>query len=211
LVAATYYLRLAQSAIANGFTGFNPHNVLVPVVWGDGQGARVAYYNQVQQLPDGSWGPAPMFYGMWMWSQLVGQQTITVNADGLDPLATVTATNGPSGNAYILVVNGDTANEVDVKPNQTSPWSYANVYILSGNSCTDPAPTLNGYAIGGGGSWAGSPALIPNGGAVAIPACGAALIQVQNHDNVDRPGHPARGGFARVTAASAGSSVSGSK
>ena len=180
LVAATYYLKLAQSAITNGFTGLNPHNVLVPEQWGDGQPPRLAYYNQVEQLPNGEWGPAPMFYGMWLWSQLVGQQTIATTAPDLDSLASITATNGAGGNANILVVNGDTANQVVVRPRQTSSWSYANIYIVSGNSCTDPAPTLNGHKIGAGGVWSRTAKVITKGRSIAIPPCAAALIEMQS-------------------------------
>jgi hypothetical protein len=176
-LAATYYLRLAQSAIANGWSGLNPHNGLTPSPWSDGT-ERLAYYNQIVQLPDGSWGPLPMFYGMWMWAQLVGQQTIAASADGLDPLASVTATIGPTGNANILVVNGDTQSAVAVSPDQTSPWSFANVYVVSGQSCTDPAPTLNGAPIGGGGSWSGAPEVITPRQSISITPCGAALIEM---------------------------------
>jgi hypothetical protein len=36
LMAATYYLKLAQSAFSSGFRGIFPHNVLTPYHWADG-------------------------------------------------------------------------------------------------------------------------------------------------------------------------------
>jgi hypothetical protein len=156
-IVATYYLLLAQNALANGFDGLNPHNVLIPEPWCDGL-TRPAYYSQFKQLPDGSWGPQGTFYGMYLWAQLVGQQTLAVSAPGLDLLATVTATAGPNGNANILVVNGDADNGIVVQPQQTYSWQTANVLMVLGEGgCTDPNPTLNGYPIGEGGSWSGLP------------------------------------------------------
>jgi hypothetical protein len=179
LLAATYYLKLAQSALTAGFTAILPHNVLTPFHWADGT-VRVSYYNQFVQQPDGGYAPTPMFYGMLLFQPLEGQQVISTTTTNLDSLASVTATIGGNGNANILVVNGDTAHGITVKPQQTSssPWSQADVYVLSGASCTDPNPVLNGFAIGEGGTWAGASRRILKGQNVAIPACGAALIQI---------------------------------
>jgi hypothetical protein len=177
LMSATYYLKLAQSAFAAGFTGILPHNVLTPFHWEDGT-FRVSYYNQFVQQPDGGYTPAPMFYGMLLFQALEGLTSISTTTANLNNLASVTAALGPSGNAYILVVNGDTAKGITVKPQQTFPWSIALVYLISGQSCTDPSPVLNGYAIGENGVWAGSPTVLSRGQTVAIPACGAALIAI---------------------------------
>jgi hypothetical protein len=179
LMAATYYLRLAQSAFSGGYLGVYPHNVIIPQLWGDGL-TRSAYYNQFVQEPDGGYGPAPMFYGMYLFAQLEGQISIGTTMDtSLNGLASVNATLGPHGNANILVVNINTTQQIIVTPQQTQPWSKANVYLLSGQNCEDPSPVLNGYPIGEGGTWAGSPGSLTNGASVSIPACGAALIEIQ--------------------------------
>jgi hypothetical protein len=178
LMAATYYLKLAQSAFSGGFSGIYPHNVLTPYHWADGT-FRVAYYNQFVRQPDGGYSPAPMFYGMLLFKALEGQTSIGTTTSKLDNLASVTATLGANGNANILIVNGDTVHGITVKPQQTSSWSTANVYVLSGKSCTDPSPVLNGHKIGEGGVWAGSAKVLIKGKTASIPACGAALIEIQ--------------------------------
>jgi hypothetical protein len=183
LIAATYYLKLAQSAAAYGYSGIYPHNVLTLQEWPDGM-KRLAYYNQFVQQPDGGWSPAPMFFGMYLFAKLEGQQLINISTTLGGSLVSSLATVAPSGsansgNANILVVNGDTQNEVTVMPDQNKPWSTANLYLLSGQDCTDPNPVLNGVAIGEGGAWAGSPAAISKGQGVQIPPCGAALIMIQ--------------------------------
>jgi len=176
-MAATYYLKLAQSAFAAGFNAILPHNVLTPFQWGDGT-FRVAYYNQFVQQPDGGYARAPMFYGMLLFQALEGLPSISTTTSNLDNLASVTAVLGSNGQAWILVVNGDTAQGITVKPQQTSSWSTAIVYLLSGTSCTDPSPVLNGFPIGEGGVWASSPTTLTNGETVSIPACGAAFIAI---------------------------------
>jgi hypothetical protein len=177
LMAATYYLKLAQSAFAAGFNAILPHNVLTPFHWDDGT-FRVAYYNQFVQQPDGGYAPAPMFYGMLLFQALEGLSSISTTTSNLDNLASVTAVLGSNGQAWILVVNGDTAQGITVEPQQTSSWSTAIVYLLSGTSCTDPSPVLNGSPIGEGGVWASSATILTNGETVFIPACGAALIEI---------------------------------
>jgi hypothetical protein len=175
LLAATYYLKLAQSAFNAGFVGIWPHNVLTPFHWADGT-FRVSYYNQFVKQPSGGYSPAPMFYGMLLFQGLAGLTSVSTTTSNLNSLATVTAVIGPNGNAAILVVNGDTAQAITVKPDQTKPWSYAWLYLLSGTNCTDPSPVLNGYAIGEGGVWSGSPLILTRGQTISIPACGAADI-----------------------------------
>ena len=177
LMAATYYLELAQSAFSAGFMGILPHNVLTPYHWEDGT-FRVAYYNQFVQQSDGGYSPAPMFYGMLLFQALEGQRSIATTSSNLDQLASVTATLGPNGNANILIVNGDTLHRITLKPKQTHSWSTALVYLLSGNSCTDPNPVLNGYPIGEGGTWAGSAQVLISGQTISIPACGSALVEI---------------------------------
>jgi hypothetical protein len=177
LLAATYYLKLAQSAFKAGFTAILPHNVLTPFHWEDGS-FRVSYYNQFVQQPDGGYSPAPMYYGMLLFQALEGQTSISTTTSNLDSLASVTATLGDNGNANILVVNGDTAKGITVKPQQTFAWSQAWYVVISGTSCLDPNPLFNGYQIGEGGTWAGSVSFLSKGQTVSIPACGAALIEI---------------------------------
>ena len=179
LIAATYYLRLAQSAAAGGWVGIMPHNVVIPELWGDGK-TRPAYYNQFIVQPDGGYAPTPMFYGMYLFAQIVGQQIIPVST-GADygRVASITATLSPNSNANILVANINPRRGFYVKPDQTRPWSSANVFVLSGINCADPAPVLNGYPIGEGGSWGGSVATLNQGQSVFVPSCGATLIEIQ--------------------------------
>jgi hypothetical protein len=176
LLAATYYLRLAQSAFAGGLVGIMPHNNLIPL----DANSHIAYYNQFVQQPDGGYSPAPMFYGMYLFAQLLGQMSVPATiSSSLNNLASANATIGPNGNANILVVNINTQRHITVKPQQNWLWATANVYLLSGQGCDDPSPVLNGYPIGEGGWWAGSAAVISRGQSVSIPACGAALIEIQ--------------------------------
>jgi hypothetical protein len=176
-MAATYYLKLAQSAFSAGFSGIFPHNVLTPYHWADGT-FRIAFYNQFLKRWIG-YGPTPMFYGMYLFARLEGQTSISTTTSNLDNLASVTATLGPHGNANILVVNGDTEQGIIVKPQQTYSWSTANFYRLAAPSCTSPNPVLNGHLIGVGGGWTGSAKVLTNGEMVSIPACGAVLIEIQ--------------------------------
>jgi hypothetical protein len=60
LIAATYYLELAQTTAAGGWAGIMAENVVMPHLWGDGK-TRTAYYNQWVVLPDGSYAPQGMF------------------------------------------------------------------------------------------------------------------------------------------------------
>lgn len=179
LLAATYYLKLAQSAFAGGYAAILPHNVLTPYPFGGG--LRLAYYNQFIQQPDG-WSPAPMFYGMLLFQALAGQTSISTTTTNLNPQASVTATLGPNGNANLLVVNGDTVNTITVQPQQTHTWSTATIYLVSGNGWADPNPVFNGKPIGEGGALAYNPIhpiSISNGDTVSISPCGAALIVIQ--------------------------------
>ena len=152
---------------------------MIPELWGDGL-TRPGYYNQFVHEPDGGYAPAPMFYGMYLFAELEGQTSIgTTVKPSLNNLASVNATLGPHGNANILVVNVSTTQQITVVPQQTQPWSTAEVYLLSGQSCEDSNPVLNGKPIGEGGAWAGGPMSLVNGASITIPACGAALIEIQ--------------------------------
>ncbi|MCK1322171.1 hypothetical protein IVA94_14970 [Bradyrhizobium sp. 156] len=125
-----------------------------------------------------SFAPGPIFYGLYLFSRIQGQQILAVQTDS-NANQTSIATLGSGGNANILVVNNDTTNSLIVTPDQTSAWTTANVLTLSGTGPYDAAPTLGGAAIGVGGSWSGAPVSINSGATVTIPPCGAALISIQ--------------------------------
>jgi hypothetical protein len=186
LIAATYYLELAQTTAAGGWAGIMPHNAVVPELWGDGL-TRPSYYNQFVVQPDGGYAPQGMFYGMAMFARIVGQTTIGVQASvgqqtlqNFNSVAAITATANESGNANILVTNINPGMRgFNVKPDENASWTYANVLVLSGNNCADPEPVLNGQPIGEGGAWGGSLTSIGRGDTVFVGACGAALIEIQ--------------------------------
>jgi hypothetical protein len=179
LIAATYYLKLAQSAASGGWAGIMPHNVIIPELWGDGL-TRPAYYSQFALQPDGGYAPTPMFYGMYLFARMTGQQLITAQTPvDYSKAASIMATESPNGTANILVVNINPKRGFSVRPDQTAPWSRANYFLLSGTSCADPAPVLNLFPIGEGGVWGGSVASMNRGDTVFVPPCGAFLIEIQ--------------------------------
>jgi hypothetical protein len=90
------------------------------------------------------------------------------------------STKGSGANANILIVNNDTSYPLLAKPDQSHSWSTAKIYVINSSvGCIDTNPALNGYTIGEGGSWAGSPAILNRGASISIPPCGAALVQIQ--------------------------------
>lgn len=179
LVAATYYLELAQSALTGGWLHLMPHNVLVPETWDDGL-TRPAYYNQFVQQPDGGYAPSPMFYGEFMFSRLLGQRVLAWSTpQNYSRVAAITATLNAAGNASILVTNISPSQAFDVQPDQSQPWSIAETLALSGSGCSDRNPLLGGAAIGEGGSWTGTWQQLSRGQTVTAPPCGAVLIEIQ--------------------------------
>jgi hypothetical protein len=185
LCAATWYLNEAITFAKGGFSGINTHNNL----WWDGSGGGPSgavvgstipnrYGAVLLQSDLTSFAPGPIFYGLYLFSRIQGQQIIDCNAIQNGNTISI-ATIGPNGNANILVVNNDVTNSVAVTPDQSSAWSTANVLLLSGTDAYDAAPTLGGAAIGNGGSWSGAPVSINSGATVTIPPCGAALISIQ--------------------------------
>jgi hypothetical protein len=172
LAAATWYLNEAIVMAAGGWSGINIHAAYHFVS---------AIYNPIVQLGDGNFGAGPIFYGLFLFSKIEGQQILPLAIGGNGNIQAI-ATKGANGNANILAVNNDVSSSVIVTPQQSGAWTTANVLVLQdgdGNGCASASPVVGGAAIGESGSWSGTPFSIANGGYVSIPPCGAALIQIQ--------------------------------
>jgi hypothetical protein len=173
MMSATWYLNQAIVFANMGWDGLNTH-----ISYGNGGGGP-GRYKPIVSLDGGvTYQAAPEFYGLDLFSKIEGQQTVAVSIGGNANLNAI-ATKGGNGNANILVVNNDPINVSFITPGQSSAWTTANVLLYSGISCSDPAPTLGGAIIGPGGSWSGISTPLANGASVALPPCGAALIQIQ--------------------------------
>lgn len=171
MMSATWYLNQAIAFANDGWDGINTH-----ASYGI---AGVGKYNPIVSKDSGTtYQAAPEFYGLYLFSKLQGQQTIALAIGGNANVVGI-ATKGGGGNANILAVNNDTSSSSAVTPGQSSAWTAATVLLLSGTDCSDAAPALGGAIIGPGGSWSGSTTSINNGDSIAIPPCGAALIQIQ--------------------------------
>jgi hypothetical protein len=116
---------------------------------------------------------------MFLFSKIEGNTVISTTSAGLDSNASVLAVKQSNNKAAILVVNGNPTTNINVKPDQSQTWSTANLWLLQDDSCYDPSPTINGFSIGPGGAWSGTPTSISRGQGVIIPPCGAALVQIQ--------------------------------
>lgn len=178
LIAATYYLKLAQSALAGGWVHLMPHNVVVPETWDDGS-TRPGYYNQFVLQPDGSYAPSPMFYGEYLFAKLLGRRMLSAAVQDYGHAAVVVATLNETGNAGVLVTNTNPAHAFRVRLGQSRSWSTAEVLVLSGSGCGDRKPLLGGAAIGAGGTWIGHWQQLVRGQTVTVPPCGAALVDIR--------------------------------
>jgi hypothetical protein len=117
---------------------------------------------------------------MLLFSKIEGQQIVSTSISSGSSLRAI-STKGFGANANILMVNNDTSYPLLAKPDQSNSWSTAKIYTINSSlGCADTSPTLNGYFIGAGGSWAGSPALLNRGTSIPIPPCGAALVGIQD-------------------------------
>lgn len=125
LLQAAWYLNTAISIANAGWIGFNYHSVMTPYApWGD----RISYYNPYRVHNDKGYYPTPVFYGLLLFSKIEGHQIVGTSLFGA---------------TFVLV-----------KPDQSNSWSTAKNYIITSSvGCADTSPTLNGYAIGEGGSW----------------------------------------------------------
>ena len=175
LAAAAWYVNEAIVFANIGWSGINTHNANQSISIPNDP------YDPVVQQVDGNFGPGPIFYGMYLFSKIEGQQTAAVAVGGNANVNAI-ATKGGNGNANILVVNNDANGPVAVTPAQSSAWTTANVLKLStsdGANCTSANPTVGGQPIGEGGTWTGAPYSIANGASVTLNPCEAALIQIQ--------------------------------
>lgn len=174
MMSATWYLNQAIAFANDGWDGINTHTSYT----GSGGGGP-GRYKPIVSLDGGStYQAAPEFYGLYLFSKLQGQQTVALAIGGNANIVGI-ATKGGSGNANIIAVNNDTSFISYIQPGQSSAWTTATVLLFSGTDCSDAAPALGGAIIGPGGSWSGGTTAINNGDSVAIPPCGAALIQIQ--------------------------------
>ncbi len=178
-MSATYVINAAINASALGYSGFNIHSGCGTT--GGLCPSEGSIYNPFVLLPDGNWTPRPLFYGMYLFSQIEGQVTTAYTLSGTGTVGAAT-TVGKNGNANILVVNNDVGKPVVITPAQSTSWSTATVLRLdpgSGAGCTDANPILGGGVIGESGAWSGAPYAISNGGTVTLQPCGAVLIEIQ--------------------------------
>jgi hypothetical protein len=173
MMAAAWFVNTAIILANQGWTGMNIHSV-----WTGG----IGNYNPVFIAPDNNFNAMPVFYGMYLFSKIQGQQIAALAFTNSGTNIAGISTKGGNGNANILIVNNDTVNPVSVKPNQSSAWTTANVLLVKdgdGNGCASSSPIVGGAAIGESGSWSGAATSINNGASVSIPPCGAALISIQ--------------------------------
>lgn len=170
LMAATFILTESIQLANYGYAGLNVHNV-----YAGGFGT----YNPFIQNADGNFSPGTIFYGMYLFSQIEGQQILPSSVAGNGNIVAI-ATLRTASKANILIVNDDVYNSVPVTVNQSAAWSTATVLQLKGNSaCGEKSPTLGGQVIGESGVWSGTTTTISNGQAVTLGPCEAALIKVQ--------------------------------
>lgn len=172
LMAATWFINVAATLASQGWAGMNIHSV-----WTGGIGA----YNPVLITADQNFTATPVFYGMFLFSKIQGQQIVPSSVGGNANVQAI-ATKGANGNANIIAVNNDVNNPVTVTPTQSAAWTTANVLMVKdndGNGCGSASPVVGGQPIGESGAWSGTPFSIANGGSISIPPCGAALIQIQ--------------------------------
>lgn len=170
MMAATWFVNTAMILASNGWAGMNIHTV-----WTGGIGV----YNPVVIQPDGNFSPGTVFYGMYLFSKVEGQQVVPTTVGGNGNVQAM-ATKGGNGNANIIVANNDPSNPVSVTPSQSSAWTTATVLQIKGNAgCYEPSPTIGGQSIGEGGAWSGATYSIANGFAISLGPCEAALISIQ--------------------------------
>ncbi len=172
LMSAAFILNEAIQTANLGYGGINVHNRYA---------GQPVYYSPVSQLSDGNFGAAPIFYGMYLFAQVQGQQILASNVSGganIVALATLRAAN----KANMLIVNNDQFSTSTVTPVQSAAWTTANVLKIAspaGQGCSESNPTLGGQAIGESGAWSGTTFSINNGQSITLGPCEAALVSVQ--------------------------------
>lgn len=179
MMSATWYLTEAITLARLGYAGINTHMFFTGESTGGNAGQ--GWYNPVIIQADQTSAPGPIFYGMYLFSQIQGQQIINSSVSGNAKVAAI-ATLRTAGKANFVVANVDMFDTVPVTVQQVGAWSTANVLKVAsptGQGCTESAPTLGGQAIGKSGAWSGAPISISNGQSFSLGPCEAALVSVQ--------------------------------
>lgn len=183
MMSAAWFLNEAILLAKAGWGGVNIHNNLWWPASGGSQVVGTANPNSYGALlwnaTDSKYYPGAIFYGMFLFSKIAGQQTANVVVNG-DGNALAIATKGGNGNANIIVVNNDANGSTTITPSQSSAWTTANVLQMKGNGgCSEASPTVGGQPIGESGVWTGTTFAISNGASITLGPCEAALIQIQ--------------------------------
>lgn len=174
LMSATYILNEMMVLAEEGWNGINVHECYTLA-------GAACVYNPIAQQLDSNFAPGPIFYGLYLFAQIEGDQIAQSAVGGNGSNVDAIAVAGAGGKAIILVANDDPVSSVSVTPSETVAWSAASVLLLTtsdGLGCSSASPLLGGQAMGESGRWGGQPSLISNGQAVSIPPCGAALITI---------------------------------
>jgi hypothetical protein len=177
LVASAWYIQMASSLAQLGWVGLNIHNAYL----NSGACTPQGVYNPFVQQADGGFAPGTIFYGLYLFSKIEGQQILPSSWAGNGNVAVI-ATKGTNNNANILVANTNAFEPVTVTPQQSGAWTTATVLKLtagSGQGCYDPTPLLGGKAIAEGGVWAGSTFNLSAGASITLGPCESALIEIQ--------------------------------
>jgi hypothetical protein len=171
LMAAAWFINTAIVLANQGWAGMNVHSV-----WTGGIGV----YNPMLITADNNFTATPIFYGMYLFSKIQGQQIAALAfSNAVSNIAGI-ATVGGGGDANILAVNNDVSNPVLITPDQSTNWSTANVLRVKGNAgCSEANPTIGGASIGESGAWSGAAFALSKGQSVTLGPCEAALIQIQ--------------------------------
>jgi hypothetical protein len=146
-----------------------------------GAGNIISDYTPAILLADGNWTAGPGFAGLFLFSKLEGQTTVSTTISGSSNVQAI-ATIGPHGNANILVVNNDMNIPVTITPAQSNSWStatYLDAQPATKQGCFDVNALVGGSQIGESGAWNGTWKTIANGGTIVLQPCGAALIEIQ--------------------------------
>lgn len=182
-VGTAWYLNMSTRLAGQGGVGLSPHVCgSTQCATAGGFPGRTGWLSNWYNVSGSNYSPAPIFYGMYLFSKIEGQPIAATTNSGSGSIGSF-ATIGGGGNANIIVVNNSTTNQVNIKPAQSNSWSTAKIFNVepgSVNGCGDVAPqTLNNTPIGNGGANVQAAYTITNGQVVNLQPCGAALIQIQ--------------------------------
>lgn len=179
MMGATFFLNEAIILASAGWAGLDFHNNFNYNVCPSNPGSSCGIYNSIAKDANNLWVAQPVFYGLYLFSKIEGQQIVPASVTGNANVQVIT-TKGGNGNANIVVVNNDPYGAATIIPKQSSAWTTATVLQMQGTAgCTEPNPTIGGAIIGESGSWSGSTFSISNGQSVRLGPCEAALISIQ--------------------------------